>query len=78
MVLLTDNKPATEDTLRIPISPAYREGREAYAKGVSYLDNPYGYDQSLNRLDWEIGNSDAEYGVSVEFRAEAEENGDKL
>lgn len=68
----------TEDTLKIPVSPAYLEGREACAKGVNYLDNPYGRDQYMNRLDWEIGHSDATYGVSVEFRAEAEANGERV
>lgn len=66
------------DELRIPISAAYLEGREAHANGVHFLDNPYSADQSMNRLDWSTGFSDASDGVSIEFRQLAEENGERV
>lgn len=71
--------PAKPDTLRIPASKAYLEGREAFARGLDYYDaNPYGRDRAMDREDWHIGWADAHDGVSIEFRTEAEENGGRL
>jgi hypothetical protein len=73
MVLMLDPKP---DLLRIPISEAYLAGRRAYAEGRDPWGAPY--TSAIEREDFSIGWLDASDKVSVEFRAEAELNGERL
>lgn len=77
-VLYTDTE-SKSDTLRIHISEAYLAGREAFADGLDYYQsNPYGVDRYAERLDFFIGWSDAHDCVSIEFRALAESNGERV
>jgi hypothetical protein len=69
MVTMTDEKPKVIP--RIPISEAYRMGRDARRLGIDYLTgNPYPRDEVIARLDWFIGHDDEDLGIPEEMRAE--------